>query len=121
MSFAHPWMLWGLAGLLIPLLIHLFDRRRAKEVRFAALAFVLRSQKRTASRLKIRRLLIYALRSLMLIAIPIALAQPRFDADDAPPRQHSLAATAIVVDTSLATRWKRDVNSADRLIDTIKV
>ena len=37
---------------------------------------MLRSQKRTASRLKLKRLLLYILRTLILLAIPVALARP---------------------------------------------
>jgi hypothetical protein len=99
-------MLLGTLAAAIPLLIHLFDRRMPRVVPFAALAFVLRSQRRTASRLKLRRLLLYALRTLIFLALPIALAQPQRErpaAASAPAR--GLAATAILVDASLAMRW----------------
>ncbi|RKH37277.1 BatA domain-containing protein, partial [Corallococcus llansteffanensis] len=42
----------GALGALIPVLVHLFDRRRPRAHPFGPMAFVLRSQKRTASRLK---------------------------------------------------------------------
>ncbi len=108
MTFAQPWFLLGTLAALIPLLVHLFDRRRPREVPFAALAFVLRSQKRTASRLKLKRLLLYLLRTLLLLAVPIALARPTFASDDGAQRGRGLAATAVVLDTSLALRWSED-------------
>src|SRR4051794_21946096 len=78
MTFAHPAFLFGCLAALIPLLVHLFDRRRPRQVPFGAISFVLRSQKRTASRLKLKRLLLYALRTLILLALPIALARPEW-------------------------------------------
>ena len=37
MSFAQPWFLVGTLAALIPLIVHLFDRRRPRQVPFAAL------------------------------------------------------------------------------------
>jgi len=106
MRFAHPWMLLGTLAALIPLLVHLFDRRRPRPVPFAALAFVLRSQKRTASRLKLRRLLVYLLRTAVLLALPLALARPEWEAEATAGTQgRGPAATAIVVDGSLSMRY----------------
>lgn len=106
MTFAHPWMLLGTLAALIPLLVHLFDRRRPRPVPFAALSFVLRSQRRTASRLKLRRLLVYLLRTLLLLVIPLALARPEWAAEAAAGTQgRGPAATAIVVDGSLSMRY----------------
>ncbi|HZA50015.1 MAG TPA: BatA domain-containing protein [Myxococcaceae bacterium] len=106
MTFAQPWMLLGALAALIPLLIHLFDRRRPRPVPFGAISFVLRSQRRTASRLKLRRLILYALRTLILLAIPIALAQPEWQQTArAAALARGPAATAIVLDASLSMRW----------------
>jgi hypothetical protein len=105
-TFANPWLLLGTLAALIPLLVHLFDRRRPRQVPFAALSFVLRSQRRTASRLRLKRLLLYALRTLLLLAIPIALARPEFTSGRTVGAGHGLAATAVVLDTSLAMRWR---------------
>ncbi|HEX4620849.1 MAG TPA: BatA domain-containing protein, partial [Myxococcaceae bacterium] len=106
MTFAHPWLLLGAAAALIPLLVHLFDRRRPRPVPFAAISFVLRSQRRTASRLKLRRLLLYILRTLILLALPVALARPQWRAPAAMARsQRGPAATAIILDASLSMRF----------------
>jgi Aerotolerance regulator N-terminal len=105
-SFGNPWLLLGTLAALIPLLVHLFDRRRPRQVPFAALSFVLRSQRRTARRLKLRRLLLYALRTLLLLAVPLALTRPELGRPTAAVQTRGLAATAVVLDTSLALRWK---------------
>jgi len=112
-TFAHPLFLWGALAALIPLLVHLFDRRRAKPVRFGAIDFVLRSQKRTASRLRLRRLLLYALRTLLLLALPIALARPEFRAQGALTASEGPQATAVVVDLSRSMRFRDGETDAD--------
>ncbi|MBL8913556.1 MAG: BatA domain-containing protein [Archangium sp.] len=116
MSFAQPLFLIGTLAALIPLLVHLFDRRRPREVPFAALDFVLRSQKRTASRLRLKRLLLYILRTLILLAVPLALARPSFGSGDTVDTRRGLAATTVVLDTSLALRW----SDGTRLFDLAK-
>jgi hypothetical protein len=107
MSFLHPWLLLGALAALVPLAVHLFDRRRPRPHPFAAISFVLRSQRRTASRLKLKRLLLYILRTLILLAIPIALARPELRKKGAASAAaKGPAATAIVIDGSLAMRFQ---------------
>jgi hypothetical protein len=115
MTFGNPWMLWGALGALIPLLVHLFDRRRPRPHPFPPMAFVLRSQKRTASRLKLKRLLLYALRTLILLAIPVALARPELQQDaQAAAAAKGPAATAVVLDASLSMRWAEGTSLFER-------
>jgi hypothetical protein len=114
-TFGNPWMLLGALGALIPLLVHLFDRRRPRPHPFGPLAFVLRSQKRTASRLKLKRLLLYVLRTLILLAIPIALARPELTRDaQAAQVVKGPAATAIILDASLSMRWSDGTSLFER-------
>lgn len=115
MSFLQPLMLWGALAAFIPLLVHLFDRRRPRPHPFGAISFVLRSQKRTASRLKLRRLLLYILRTLILLAVPVALARPVLTSQAAALQAaRGPAATAIVLDTSLSMRFSDGTPLFDR-------
>jgi hypothetical protein len=116
-TFVHPWLLAGALAALLPLLVHLFDRRRPKPRPFAAIAFVLKSHRRTASRLRLKRLLLYTLRTLLLLAVPVALARPQLIRPGlAAARTLGPAATALVVDRSLAMRFKE----SDRLFSRAK-
>jgi hypothetical protein len=115
MSFVHPWLLLGALAALIPLLIHLFDRRRPRPHAFGAISFVLRSQRRTASRLKLKRLILYLLRTSILVALPVALARPelrrRAEAATVP---RGPAATSIVLDASFSMRFVDGVSLFER-------
>jgi len=106
MTFAHPWMLLGAFAALIPLLVHLFDRRRPRPHPFGAISFVLRSERRTASRLRLKRLLLYTLRTLILLVLPIALARPQLVRDaQAAMASRGTAATAILLDASMSMQY----------------
>lgn len=125
MTFAQPLMLLGALAALIPLIVHLFDRRRPRPVQFAAISFVLKSQKRTASRLKLKRLILYILRTLILLAIPIALARPELRKEaSAQGAQRGPAATAIILDASLSMRYDDGTSlfqkGKDRARDALK-
>jgi hypothetical protein len=117
-SFVHPWLLLGAVGALLPLLVHLFDRRRPKPRPFAAIAFVLRSHRRTTSRLRLKRLLLYTLRTLLLLAVPVALARPQLLRPGAAgTRTSGPAATAVVVDRSLSMRFRDSESLFERARD----
>jgi hypothetical protein len=66
-SFLHPWYM-AAGGLLVsaPILIHLINRMRFKRVRWAAMEFLLKSQKRNRRRLIIEQLILLALRCLLV-------------------------------------------------------
>ncbi|MFN7131975.1 MAG: BatA domain-containing protein, partial [Myxococcales bacterium] len=105
-EFANPLLLWGALLALVPLIIHLFSRRKAKPHAFAAIEFVLRSRRRTASRLRLKRLLLFLTRTLLLLAVPLALARPQPVRDAAAAQTpQGPAATAIVLDTSLSMAY----------------
>jgi hypothetical protein len=74
LTFLHPELLWGLALAALPIVIHLINRVRAKRKAFAAIDFLLRVQRRSARRILLRRLLLLAVRTLLVIALVFAAA-----------------------------------------------
>jgi len=100
--------LWGLAALALPILVHLFNRRRPRPLAFGAIEFVLRSQQRRVRRLRLRQVLLLALRCLLIAGVALALSRPSIE-----PRGAQAAvsrgpqATALVVDASLSMRYRR--------------
>lgn len=69
-------MLIAGAAAVIPLLIHLFSKRKMKVVTFSSLKYLQAMQKRQVRRIKIRQLLLLALRTLILILAALAFARP---------------------------------------------
>src|SRR6185437_14117226 len=74
--FLHPgYMVAG--GLLIssPILIHLINRMRFKRIRWAAMEFLLKSQKRNRRRLIIEQMILLALRCLLVLLAGFLVAR----------------------------------------------
>src|SRR5258708_20662936 len=76
LAFANPLYLWGLLATALPILVHLFNQRRPRPLAFGAIDFVLRSQRQKARRLRLRQILLLALRCLLIAAVALALARP---------------------------------------------
>ncbi len=75
-NFLNSAILIAAAAALIPLLIHLFSRRRVKIVDFSSLKHLKEMQKRQVRRIKIRQLLLLILRMLIILAVVLAFARP---------------------------------------------
>ncbi len=72
---ASPWMLWGLLGVSIPVIIHLLSRRRTVTVDWGAMQF-LDIGRRAQRKFQITELLLMAGRMLLLALVALALARP---------------------------------------------
>ena len=107
MSFLTPLMLIGILGVAVPIAIHLIGRRRAKVVRFAALDFLLASKRKTARRLQLREKLLFLVRALVCLAIPLALAKPVTScASRGPEVERGPQAAVLVIDDSFASTYR---------------
>jgi len=76
LNFLHPAFLFGLLAAGIPILLHFLRRREVQEIRFAPMRFLKPSQEQQSHRLRLRRLLLLALRVAALICVVLALARP---------------------------------------------
>jgi len=66
-GFLNSTVLLAASAALIPLLIHLFSRRRVRVVEFSSLKYLKEMQKRQLRRLKIRQWLLLILRMLIVL------------------------------------------------------
>ncbi len=76
LNFLNSTVLFAAVVVLVPLLIHLFSKRRVKVVEFSSLKHLKAMQKRQVRRLKIRQLLLLLLRMLIILAVVLAFARP---------------------------------------------
>jgi hypothetical protein len=107
MSFLAPFMLLGLLGAAVPIVIHLIGRRRAKVVRFAAMDFLLGSNKKVARRLRLRELLLLAARVTACLVFALALSKPLVSCRaHGPLVERGPQAVVIVVDDSFTTAMR---------------
>ena len=114
MSFANPFLLLGLLGAAVPILIHLINRRRPRRQPFPAMELLQRSVKRVERRWRIRRFLLLSLRVLLLACLALAAAGPLLG-EDRTRAQLSVQGPeriALVIDASLSMRATYDGRSA---------
>ena len=69
---------WGLPFAAAPVVIHLINLLRHRRVKFAALEFLLASQRKYRTRVLLKEILLLLLRTAVIAAIVLALAQPRW-------------------------------------------
>ncbi|MEK7264300.1 MAG: BatA and WFA domain-containing protein [Bacteroidota bacterium] len=76
MQFLNPFVLVGLAGAAIPVILHLLNLRKLRTVEFSTLTFLKELQTTKIRRLKLRQFLLLLLRTLIIISIVLAFARP---------------------------------------------
>lgn len=76
MTFLNPLLLVGLAAAAVPVLLHLFQRRRPREMAFPNIALLRDVQATTIRRVRIQEWLLLALRALALAALAVGFARP---------------------------------------------
>lgn len=97
MSFLEPLMLGLLAAAALPIVVHLYNRKRAVRRSFPALEFLLQSKKKLARRLKIRQLLLLAMRVGFFILLPLAIAKPYILSDEGISADEKLPSAVVYV------------------------
>jgi hypothetical protein len=107
LGFGNPALLWGLLAAALPLAIHLFFRRRPRPTPFPAIDFLLRARKETQRRLRLKKILLFSARTLLLAAVAAALARPHAQQPGGgAPIAVGPRATAIVLDASASMRYR---------------
>jgi Aerotolerance regulator N-terminal len=101
--FYHPWyMAAGGALVSSPILIHLINRMRFKRVRWAAMEFLLKSQKRNRRKLIIEQMILLLLRILLVLLAAFLVARFVYGAGA------SRGATHVVIVDDTLSMFDRD-------------
>src|SRR5437667_12851059 len=74
--FGHAgFLIVAVALISVPIIIHLINRLRFKRIRWAAMEFLLKAQKRSRRRLIIEQLLLLALRCFLVLLLGLLVAR----------------------------------------------
>src|SRR5437016_7342714 len=74
--FLNPIFFWvGVGAVSAPIIIHLINRMRFRRVRWAAMEFLLKAQKRMKRKLIIEQLILLMLRCLLVFLVALLLAR----------------------------------------------
>src|SRR3954454_21246679 len=102
--FLNPFaMVVGGALISAPILIHLINRMRFKRIRWAAMEFLLKSQKRNRRRLIIEQLILLLLRILLVLLAAFLVA--RFVQAGLSTGQGAMHVFLLDDSLSMADRW----------------
>jgi hypothetical protein len=75
-EFLNSMFLWAAGAAVIPLVLHLMQRRRTVRVMFGTIRFLKQAHRRSVNRLRLENFLLWLVRTLLLLAIALAFAAP---------------------------------------------
>jgi hypothetical protein len=116
MSFLFPGFLFALFALAIPIIIHLFHFRRFKIVYFSNTKFLRNIREETATRNKLKHLLVLCARLLALAFLIFAFAQPLIKSETT-LQQTAVQSTGIYIDNSFSMEA---MDNGKQLLETAK-
>ena len=128
MAFLNPLFLLGLLATGIPLVIHLWNRRRVVTVDFSSLIFITAAHRENARRFQLRQFLILLLRMAIIALIALALARPFLTLGLPVASVRAKTDVIIVLDNSYSMAYQ-DINGirldkaktlATDIIDTLR-
>jgi len=126
-AFLQPWMLWGLGLATVPILIHLFSRRRFTTVRWAAMEFLRSAYRKNQRRLRLENLLLLLIRTALIILLVLALARPFLAGQVARAVAPRATHYTLIIDNSysmglnegVSTPFNRAVREATKIATTL--
>lgn len=104
--FSHPAMLGWLAVATAPLIIHLLNRRKFREMQWAAMQYLLAAVRKNARRILIEQWLLLALRTLIIVLVVTAVAEPLLEATGLKLSGGQRTHKVLVVDASYSMAYK---------------
>ena len=121
MSFLTPLFLVGLAGLAIPVILHLIQKERKNVVQFPSLMFLRRIPYQSVRRRRIRHWLLLFMRLAALALIVLAFARPFLRRTEIAAGGSGAREVVILLDRSYSMgyggKWAQALAAAERAIN----
>src|SRR4051812_4085989 len=113
MGFVTPALLAGAALVALPIVLHLIMRREVQRLTFPALRFVQQRRSMNQHRLRLRQLLLLALRCAIIAFLAFALARPTLRGSTgagaaSAGKDGAAVATVLVFDNSLRMQYEQE-------------
>ncbi len=116
-AFLAPLFAAALAAVVVPLLVHLVHKERKESVAFPSLMFVQRTPYQHSSRRRIRDLLLFAARCLVIALLAAAFMRPVLSrAPDAVAAGDGGTEVVVLLDRSLSMRYGTRFDSATAVV-----
>lgn len=123
--FNHPAMLGWLAAAAAPLVIHLLNRRKHREMPWAAMQYLMAAIRKSSRRMHIEQWLLLAIRTLLVVLLVLAMAEPVLEQTGltlvAGQRTHKVlvidGSYSMAFKTADQTRFERAKELAERIVE----
>ena len=79
LGLANAPLIYGLAAASVPIIIHLLNRRKFREVQWAAMRFLLAAVRKNSRKIRVEQWLLLAVRTMVIILAVTAMAKPFFE------------------------------------------
>ncbi len=99
-TFANAALLFGLAGLSIPVLIHLLLRQKSQRLRFSTIRFFVQKDEPSSRKRKLRNLLLLMARLVLFALVVLAFSRPYIRGGKSDPAARKPQQIVLVVDAS---------------------
>ena len=110
--FMNPWMLLWLPAAAVPVLIHLWNRRKYREVSWAAMEYLLAAIVKSSRRMRIEQLLLLLVRTLVVLLAVLAVAEPFLERTASPTSRGARTHHVILLDGSYSMDYRPSDKSA---------
>ena len=126
MGVLNPVLLWGMLGISVPVIIHLLNRFRHREIEWGAMALLRKALVVRSRQVRIEDLIVLLLRCLAILLIALAMARLTLKASGSRwLRKDPEVAVVIAIDASYSMAHRPLVHSrfgraADRVRDVLK-
>ncbi len=118
-TFLNTILLSALALSLIPVLIHLLNRKKSRLVIFSTLDFLKSLQKRKMKRVRFRQILLLIMRTVILLMAALAFARPVMKSNEQSAiGMHARTSVVVIVDNGVGTSY---VSEKGMVLDEIKL
>lgn len=106
LTFLNPILLLGILGASIPIIIHLINKRKAVSHKFAAIDFLLETNKRISIKFKLRHLVLLILRACLLVFLALSLARPFIKNSGGGAAEKNIpTSNVIIIDDSFSMQY----------------
>ena len=102
---ALPMLQFGIAATSLPILIHLLNRRKYREMRWAAMRFLVAAMRKNQRRVKVEQWLLLAIRTLVVLLVVLAMAKPFLESMGAIALPGQRTHRVLVLDGSLSMAY----------------
>lgn len=112
LGFANLPLLYALGAASLPVILHLLNRKKYREIPWAAMRFLRAAAKKNSRRIRLEQWILLAVRTMLVIAVVLAMAKPFLESLGALPtlagqRTHRV----LVIDGSLSMAFAPDKTS----------